>query len=76
MGRIRSKETVESALRMSDDGVPDRVNAQIHGVALRTVRTWRRRYQREGRTRGSNGTPCPRCDGAELDEEAYALLLG
>ncbi|WP_350276845.1 transcriptional regulator [Kribbella sp. HUAS MG21] len=65
---------------MSDDGVPDRVNAEIHGVALRTIRTWRRRYQKEGRTRGGRrgylGTPCPRCDGAELDEAAYALLLG
>ncbi len=25
---------------------------------------------------GLPGTPCPRCDGAELDEAAYALLLG
>jgi hypothetical protein len=66
-------------LRMSDDGVSDRVNAEIHGVALRTIRTWRRRYQVEGRIRGGSGypgTPCPQCDGAELDEEAYALLLG
>jgi hypothetical protein len=79
MAYLRPRETVESALRMSDDGVPDRVNAAIHGVALRTIRTWRRRYQREGWTRGGSGhppTPCPRCDGAELDEAAYALLLG
>ena len=80
MVRFRSRETVESALRMSDDGVSDRVNADIHGVALRTIRTWRRRYRKEGRTRGGPrgypGTPCPRCDGAELDEAAYALLLG
>jgi hypothetical protein len=79
VGHFRTKETVESALQMSDAGVPDRVNADIHGVALQTIRTWRRRYQKEGRTRGGSGypvTPCPRCDGAELDEEAYALLLG
>ncbi|GAA1514102.1 transcriptional regulator [Kribbella lupini] len=77
MGRFRSRETVESALRMSDDGVLDRVNAEIHGVALRTIRTWRRRYRLEGRVRTDGpGTPCPRCDGAELDEPAYALLLG
>ncbi|MGW7679785.1 helix-turn-helix domain-containing protein [Kribbella sp. NPDC054772] len=76
MGHFRSKETVHSALRMSDDGVPDRVNAEIHGVALQTIRTWRRRYQVEGRVRGDSGMPCPRCDGAELDEAAYALLLG
>lgn len=79
MAHFRSRETVESALAMSDAGVTDRVNAEIHGVALRTIRTWRRRYQKEGRTRWGSGypaTPCPRCDGAELDEPAYALLLG
>src|SRR2546421_228461 len=79
MAHFRSRETVESALAMSDAGVPDQVNADIHGVALRTIRTWRRRYQRDGRIRGGprgyRGTRCPRCDGAELDEEAYALLL-
>jgi len=64
---------------MSDDGVPDRINAELHGVALRTIRTWRRRYRTEGRTRGGSGypaTPCPHCDGADLNEAAYALLLG
>jgi hypothetical protein len=45
---------------------------------LRTIRTWRRRYQKEGRTRGGGRREsiCPRCDGTELDEVAYALLLG
>jgi len=63
---------------MSDDGVSDRANAEIHGVAIKTIRRWRRVYQREGRPRGQGfrPTPCPRCDGAELDEAAYALLLG
>ncbi|MEV6268599.1 transcriptional regulator [Kribbella sp. NPDC051936] len=59
--------------------MPDRVNAEIHDVALRTIRAWRRRYQKEGRTRVGGGypaTPCPRCDEADLDEAAYALLLG
>jgi hypothetical protein len=78
MGHIRSQETVDSALRMSDEGVSDRVNAEIHGVAIKTIRRWRRLYQRRGLPRGTGfqGTPCPRCDGAELDEAAYALLLG
>ncbi|MFF0340867.1 transcriptional regulator [Kribbella sp. NPDC004875] len=78
MGYIRSQETVDSALRMSDAGVTDRVNAEIHGVAIKTIRRWRRLYQRRGLPRGTGfqGTPCPRCDGAELDEAAYALLLG
>jgi len=78
MGHIRSQETVDSALRMSDAGVPDRVNAEIHGVAIKTIRRWRRVYQRLGLPRGTGfqPTPCPRCHGAELDEAAYALLLG
>jgi hypothetical protein len=78
MGHIRSQETVDSALRMSDNGVSDRVNAEIHGVAIKTIRRWRRLYQRRGLPRGTGfqGTPCPRCDGAALDETAYALLLG
>lgn len=65
-------------MRMSDQGVGDRENAEIHGVAIKTIRRWRRLYQRRGLPRGTGfqGTPCPRCDGAELDEAAYALLLG
>ncbi|WP_238163062.1 hypothetical protein [Kribbella capetownensis] len=35
MPHFRSQETVDSALRMSDEGVPDRVNAEIHGVAIK-----------------------------------------
>lgn len=78
MAHFRSQETVDSALRMSDEGVTDRVNAEFHGVAIKTIRRWRRLYQRRGLPRGTGfqGTPCPRCDGAELDEAAYALLLG
>jgi hypothetical protein len=78
MGHIRSQETVDSALRMSDNGVSDKTNAEIHGVAIKTIRRWRRLYQRRGLPRGTGfqGTPCPRCDAAELDEAAYALLLG
>lgn len=78
MPHFRSQETVDSALRMSDEGVKDRINAETHGVAVKTIRRWRRLYQRRGLARGTSfeGTPCPRCDGAELDEAAYALLLG
>jgi hypothetical protein len=78
MVHFRSQETVDSALRMSDAGVRDRVNAEIHGVAVKTIRRWRRQYQRLGLPRGQGfrPTPCPRCDEAELDEAAYALLLG
>jgi len=78
MAHVRPRETVESALRDSDDGVPDAENAAKHGVAVKTIRRWRRLYQRQGQPRGQAHTTvsCPRCDGALLDHEAYAELLG
>ena len=78
MPHFRSQETVDSALRMSGNGVSDRANAEIHGVAVKTIKRWRRQYQELGLPRGQGfrPTPCPRCDGAELDESAYAHLLG
>ena len=53
-------------------------NAAEHGVAINTIRRWRRWYQRRGLPRGQDHTsvPCPRCTGASLDEAAYAELLG
>jgi hypothetical protein len=78
MPHIRSDETVASALRASDAGVPDAENAHRHGVAVKTIRRWRRLYQRRGLPRGQVHlrATCPRCDGADLDEAAYAELLG
>lgn len=78
MTHVRSPELVASAVRASDQGVPDAENAARHGVAVSTVRRWRRLYQRRGRPRGQThlGAFCPRCDGAPLDEAAYAELLG
>lgn len=78
MPHIRSDETVESALRDSDAGMRDADNAIKHGVAIKTIRRWRRLYQRRGLPRGQRHTTaaCPGCDGADLDEEAYAELFG
>jgi hypothetical protein len=78
MPHIRPIETVESALLASDSGMSDADNAAVHGVAVKTIRRWRRLYQRRGLPRGQTHTavPCPRCDGAELDGAAYAELLG
>ena len=78
MGHVRPWATVESALRDSDAGVRDVDNAAKHGVAVKTIRRWRRLYQRRGLPRGQTHTsaPCPRCDGASLDGSAYAELLG
>jgi len=69
---------VESALAASDAGVADAENAERHGVAIKTIRRWRRLYQRRGLPRGQLhlAPPCPRCDGVALDEPAYAELLG
>jgi hypothetical protein len=78
MSHIRPQETVDKALRMSDAGVLDRDVAAPCGVAIKTVRRWRRLYQRQGRARGGqhSSVPCPRCEQAELDRRAYAELLG
>ena len=75
---IRSDETVASALRASDAGVPDAENAARHEVAIKTIRRWRREYQRRGKARGQRHllAQCPRCSGAPLDGAAYAELLG
>jgi hypothetical protein len=80
MPHIRPQSVVDDALRMSDAGIGDRENARIHGVAVKTIRRWRRLYQRRGLPRGGKqgigGQPCPRCEGAELDRPAYSELLG
>jgi hypothetical protein len=75
---VRPWETVLSALEASDAGVPDAENARLHGVAVKTIRRWRREYQRRGRSRGQRHTSavCPRCEEAPLDPAAYADLLG
>src|SRR4029079_5875157 len=39
---IRPQETVDSALRASDAGMGDAENAALHGVAVKTIRRWRR----------------------------------
>lgn len=56
----------------------DADNAALHGVAVKTIRRWRRLYQRQAHTRGQAHTtvPCPRCEDLALDEAAYCELLG
>lgn len=78
MVHVRSPETVSSALAASDAGVSDAENAVRHGVAVKTIRRWRRDYQRRGLPRGQTQcvARCPRCDGAFLELEAYGELLG
>lgn len=75
---VRSQSVVDSALAASDAGMRDADNAAQHGVAVKTIRRWRRLYQRRGLPRGQGhlAPPCPRCDGATLVDESYAELLG
>jgi hypothetical protein len=78
MPHIRPWSTVESALRDSDAGLGDAANAVKHGVAVKTIRRWRREYQRRGQPRGQAhcSVACPICEDGALDREAYAELLG
>ena len=78
MPHIRPQSVVDSAMRASDEGVRDRENAELHGVAVKTIRRWRRLYQRRGQPRGQAHllAICPRCDGGPLDRAAYAELFG
>lgn len=64
MPHVRSQETVDSALRASDAGMRDADNAAVHSVAVKTIRRWRRLYQRRGLPRGQAhlAPTCPRCD--------------
>ena len=54
MPHIRPQSTVDSALAASDSGMPDAQNAALHGVAVKTIRRWRRLYQRRGLPRGQD----------------------
>ncbi len=78
MVHVRPQSTVDSALRASDAGMRDADNAALHGVAVKTLRRWRRLYQRRGLPRGQTHTavPCPRCGEGQLDGAAYSELLG
>lgn len=78
MVHVRPQHVVDSALRASDAGMLDRDNAALHGVAIKTIRRWRRLYQRRGLPRGQSHTsvPCPVCGAGALDVASYAELLG
>ena len=78
MPHVRPQSVVDSALACSDRGMPDADNAALHGVAVKTLRRWRRLYQRQGLPRGQGhlAPPCPRCDGGPLPGSSYAELFG
>jgi hypothetical protein len=65
--------TVDMVLRLSAIGILDRENARICDVSIASIRNWRsgRRHAVTERQR-----QCPRCNGRDMDESAYAYLLG
>lgn len=65
--------TVKIAKTLSDLGILDRENAAICGVSVAAIRHWRRGSRRSG---DQDAPRCPRCYGRQLDEIAYAYLLG
>ncbi|TCJ23616.1 helix-turn-helix domain-containing protein [Nocardioides jejuensis] len=78
MGHFHPDDVVEEALRLLRAGVRPGDVAARTGVPRNTVWRWRKVYLHEGLPRGQSHcqVPCPRCDGAALDEDAYAELLG
>ncbi|RAY16468.1 helix-turn-helix domain-containing protein [Actinomadura craniellae] len=71
------QETVERALRLASQGVPDHENAYICGVSVSAIRKWRRGERRNPEHEDQrNKSTCPRCDSRELDAPRYAYLLG
>jgi hypothetical protein len=72
---MHPRATVESALRLSGEGLIDREVARMTGVSIGAVQKWRTGLRRtpEKELRHAN---CPRCHGAAIDERAYAYLLG
>jgi hypothetical protein len=74
-GHMYPRETVELARLLSGLGALDRENAEICGVSIASVRHWRRGTRRPRQER-REVKRCPRCHARELDEGAYAYLLG
>lgn len=72
---MHPRATVDRALRLSKQGLVDREVAQITGVSIGAVQKWRTGLRRTPE-KEQKRPKCPRCDGAPLDERAYAYLLG
>lgn len=73
--RMHPRETVDRALRLTAQGLPDRQVAALCGVSDGAVRKWRTGVRR-AREDPRRANSCPRCHGRDLDEAIYAYLLG
>jgi hypothetical protein len=72
---MHPKALVDEARLLSRTGLPPRAVAHLLGLPEATVAHWLRGDRRGPRADGRDRA-CPRCDGARLDEEQYAYLLG
>jgi hypothetical protein len=72
---MHPRATVDRALRLSRQGLIDREVAQLTGVSTGAVQKWRTGRRRTPEKELKHAS-CPRCDGAPLNERAYAYLLG
>lgn len=74
---MRPRHEIEEARRLFEQGLNDCQIARAVGTGRHNIRYWRTHNWDIGRYQGgSGGGGCPRCDGAPLDERAYAYLLG
>lgn len=76
---MHPRERVDEVLRLVAAGWNDCQISRATGINRRTVLDWRHgRIPRSARPESASGPPrrCPICDGASLDEPAYAYLLG
>jgi hypothetical protein len=74
-GDVHPRATVEKALQMAEVGLSASEIGHRLGVPGGTVVHWVRGDRRGVRADGRDEA-CPRCQGATLDEEQYAYLLG
>jgi hypothetical protein len=74
---VRSSSEFAAVKALVATGLNDCEVARRSGVPRSTVQEWRNRPVPPGTlSRRRHVKPCPRCDGAPVDEAAYAYLLG
>ncbi|MFF1509864.1 helix-turn-helix domain-containing protein [Streptomyces sp. NPDC058326] len=69
--------TRQRALTLLRSGAKNAAVARALNIPLGTISYWKHEDRaKRGECPGRRHRPCPRCDGRELDEVAYAYLLG
>jgi hypothetical protein len=73
----RPASEVEAVLKLVAEGLNDCAISRATGIPRVTIREWRiYGGQRRPGTRRVRRSDCPLCDGADIDAEWYAYLLG